>query len=268
MNNMRSLVNAIQPAIGCLAARALSHTCRRISVVYQRASAQQNLYTFNLPMHVSYRNFSDAPLTNFDDAKAARLGGSCWNCGKLVDGLSKFFCLSCGSVLPVNDSENYFTLLDTKRDFKVSLSELQEKFINFQRLLHPDKFSVKSALEREISENNSSLLNKAYFTLLKSLNRGLYMLELEGIFMGEDVSADDPEFLMEIMDLNERVADAESVDALRGIRNEVSAYVGSLTDKISDAFANDNISVAKACLISFKYYDNILEKLKERLPPS
>ena len=50
-----------------------------------------------------------------------------------------------------------------------------------QRLLHPDKFSVKSALEREISENNSSLLNKAYFTLLKSLNRGLYMLELEGM---------------------------------------------------------------------------------------
>lgn len=77
-----------------------------------------------------------------------------------------------------------------------------------QKLLHPDKFSNKSEKEKQFSEILSSLVNKAYSTLLHPLKRGLYMLELNGITISEGTDNVNAEFLMEIMEKNEEIEDA------------------------------------------------------------
>lgn len=62
--------------------------------------------------------------------------------------------------------------------------------------------------EKQISEELSSLVNKAYSTLLDPLNRGLYMLKLHNITIPEGTTSVDPEFLMDIMEINEEVESA------------------------------------------------------------
>lgn len=49
------------------------------------------------------------------------------------------------------------------------------------------------------------MINNAYKTLHTPLERGEYLLELEGIELPEDNTISDPEFLSEMMEQNEEV---------------------------------------------------------------
>lgn len=68
--------------------------------------------------------------------------------------------------------------------------------------------------EKRLSEEFSSLVNKAYFTLLNPLKRGLYMLEQHGVYVEEGTIQSSPAFLMEIMERNEDVDNAKSAEQL------------------------------------------------------
>lgn len=56
-----------------------------------------------------------------------------------------------------------------------------------------------------MSADWSSLINKAYKTLLAPIDRAVYMLELRGVKIPEDNTAVDKEFLFEMMERNEEV---------------------------------------------------------------
>jgi molecular chaperone HscB len=56
-----------------------------------------------------------------------------------------------------------------------------------------------------LSDEWSSLINKAYKILQSPLERGEYLLKLNGYELPEKNTIDDPEFLMEMMERNEQV---------------------------------------------------------------
>lgn len=60
--------------------------------------------------------------------------------------------------------------------------------------------------EKLISENYSSLVNKAYQVLQSPLKRAIHLLAIRGEKIQEDQKLENPEFLMEIMELNEEVS--------------------------------------------------------------
>jgi len=82
--------------------------------------------------------------------------------------------------------------------------------------------------EREISEQYSALVNKAYAVLLQPLARGLYMLQLHGKNV-EDTTETDPQFLADIMETNEELAMAQNPDDVRRLENANK----SMTDKLT-----------------------------------
>lgn len=63
----------------------------------------------------------------------------------------------------------------------------------------------RSNLEKNISEEYSSLLNKAYGNLQIPLKRAEYLLKLKGEEISEAATIDEPTFLMKMMNLNEEV---------------------------------------------------------------
>lgn len=63
----------------------------------------------------------------------------------------------------------------------------------------------RSSEERNISEEYSSLLNKAYSYLQTPLKRAEYLLNLKGETISESDTINEPTFLMEMMTLNEEV---------------------------------------------------------------
>ncbi|XP_048957716.1 iron-sulfur cluster co-chaperone protein HscB isoform X1 [Canis lupus dingo] len=174
---------------------------------------------------------------------AASLAGSgssqCWNCGgpggpTRGDG---FFCPQCRALQPPDPTRDYFSLMDCNRAFRVDTAKLQTRYQQLQRLVHPDFFSQRSQTEKDFSEKHSTLVNDAYKTLLAPLSRGLYLLKLHGVEIPEGTDYKmDRQFLMEIMEINEKLAEAQSEAAMKEIESIVRAKQKEMTDYVSRAF--------------------------------
>lgn len=98
---------------------------------------------------------------------------------------------------------DYFELLGLPIQLAVSSEDLQRKFYELSRKLHPDKFARKSEHERQFALDASSQLNDAYRTLRNPITRAEYVLKQQGFDMGERRSKDvPPELLEEVFELN------------------------------------------------------------------
>ena len=118
-------------------------------------------------------------------------------------------------------------------------------------------------LEKEYSAQQSASLNKAYFTLLKPLSRGLYMLSLHGHSIEESDIQAEPAFLMEIMELNEDLVEADSLEKVQEIREANSINIDKHIKLTSEAFKKEDFEEAKRHLTKLKYYSNVEDKAKE-----
>ncbi|XP_071339774.1 iron-sulfur cluster co-chaperone protein HscB [Trachinotus anak] len=191
---------------------------------------------------------------------------NCWNCEQPLDKTPAFFCMSCKVVQPPEEGASYFQIMDCDYTFTLDTQKLQRRYLQLQRSLHPDNFSQKSVKEQEYSENQSALVNKAYKTLRKPLSRGLYMLELEGMRIEEGTDAGaDAEFLMELMEINEALDEAQTPEEANKIAQETRGKLADLTEQTDAALRKGELQTAKALLAQMKYHANIEEKVKEKL---
>ncbi|XP_060067210.1 iron-sulfur cluster co-chaperone protein HscB-like [Ylistrum balloti] len=189
-------------------------------------------------------------------------GRNCWKCGRTQNGRSELFICECGIVQEVSDL-TYFQVLDIEETFDVDLKALAFTYKELQKILHPDKYSQKTEKERDLAETQSSLVNKAYMTLTKPLSRALYLLELNNQPIEESNSDVDPDFLMEIMEINEELADVDCPEALLRIQTENNQRLEGCLVEISKAFKEKNIALAKEHVIKMTYFVNVDDKIKE-----
>ncbi|XP_065548908.1 iron-sulfur cluster co-chaperone protein HscB isoform X2 [Lathamus discolor] len=123
--------------------------------------------------------------------------------------------------------------------------------------------------ERHYSEQHSSLINKAYQTLLNPLSRGIYLLELHGMEPARETDCDaDSVFLMEIMEINEKLAESKSDSILEEIDTLIKVKQEELTREVAAAFERDDLQEAKKLLAKMKYFANLKDKLKNKKIPS
>ncbi|XP_068094838.1 iron-sulfur cluster co-chaperone protein HscB [Hyperolius riggenbachi] len=191
----------------------------------------------------------------------------CWSCHTVLN-TSQLFCPSCKSLQPPDTSKDYFQILHCDRSFDVNIPELQKNYRDLQRSLHPDYFSQKSQYEQDLSDQQSSLVNKAYNTLLSPLRRGIYLLCLHGITFTEGTEGGTASpFLFEILEISERLNEANTDAEIEEIEHLVQANCQSLTENIQEAFRKDDFESAKMLLIKLKYYSNIANQVKKKIFP-
>ncbi|XP_029164772.1 iron-sulfur cluster co-chaperone protein HscB [Nylanderia fulva] len=185
----------------------------------------------------------------------------CWNCNYVYK--SELFCSKCKALQELPQNLNYFDIMGIRKNYNVINEEVHQKYRELQKMLHPDKFGNKSEKERQISENLSSLINKAYSTLMHPLKRGLYMLQLKGISISEETTNLNPEVLMEIMERNEEIENAmEDKDKIFQLTKESKEVLDTLSKQVAEAFNKEDIETATKILTRMKYYDSINNKLK------
>lgn len=189
-------------------------------------------------------------------------GRNCWKCGKNLQDIL-VFCDQCSSLQKANSTSNYFEIIGVDCAYDLNIAEVSKKYKNLQSQLHPDRFGNKTEEEKVISEEYSALVNKAYSTVINPLERGLYMLELNGFSIEEDSKEIDKLFLMEIMERNEEIENEKDVDKLRQLNIKNKESISSLMREVQEAFEKKDMKKAKDVLTKMKYYYTIDHKIKE-----
>uniref|UniRef100_A0A1I8NNR7 J domain-containing protein n=1 Tax=Stomoxys calcitrans TaxID=35570 RepID=A0A1I8NNR7_STOCA len=191
------------------------------------------------------------------------IANKCWNCKKEVP--QDMTCSHCHHLQDVNSEVNYFELLQFPQSFALETSALTKRFRQLQSVVHPDKFSNKSSREQTNSADWSSLINKAYKTLLIPIERGQYLLKLNGRQIPQDNSALDKEFLMEMMERNEEVEEANSKKELEEIHERLSGELHEKVAVLAKVFADNNLEKATSLLVEMKYLLSIQKTIKNKL---
>jgi molecular chaperone HscB len=116
-----------------------------------------------------------------------------------------------------------FDVLALAPVFDLDISELEQRYRDLQKQLHPDRFAQASAGERRTSLTRAVDVNQAYRALRDELKRGEILLaRFDRAAPGTETT--DPGLLMEVMELREALAEAKSerdVSAVKSLKSDV-----------------------------------------------
>lgn len=136
---------------------------------------------------------------------------------------------------------DFFTLLGLPRAFPLDMTELDARFRELQREVHPDRFAAADDASRRASMMLATQINAAYQTLRSPLKRATYLLELAGIDVrAESNTAMSPEFLMHQMIWREQLDEARAegdAAALAGLQADIDQAVGDAYERLAGALA-------------------------------
>ena len=133
---------------------------------------------------------------------------------------------------------NYFEFYDLSESFTLDDAIIKKKFYQLSKQYHPDFYANEDdAKQQEILEL-STLNNKAYQTLINPAKRLEYILRLHNL-VSEGAKPQLPsDFLMEMMDINERLMEVDDARELGSITGEVLAIEGDMNEKLESLTAD------------------------------
>jgi molecular chaperone HscB len=128
---------------------------------------------------------------------------------------------------------NYFEFYGIPESFQIDQSALKKKFYELSKLYHPDFYAGEDEAKKQEILELSTLNNKAYQVLNDPARRMEYILKLHDL-VSEGAKPQLPtDFLMEMMDINERLMEVDSAEELATVAAEVLAIEGDINEKLS-----------------------------------
>ncbi|MCB1850220.1 MAG: co-chaperone HscB [Gammaproteobacteria bacterium] len=129
-------------------------------------------------------------------------------------------------------SKNYFELFGLPVGYIIDKGQLAERYRELQRVVHPDRFANASEQEKRLSLQRAARINQAYHTLKDPIERGRYLLSLNGIEMDvRQETTRDSVFLMEQLELREELEAARA-------KPDPYATIAELMAEVNQRFSN------------------------------
>lgn len=117
--------------------------------------------------------------------------------------------------------------------FAQDATQLDARWKELQRQVHPDKFATQGAAAQRVAMQWSARINEAYRRLKDAQKRAAYLCELNGVpIEAENNTAMPVAFLMQQMELRERLDDASTAEELHQIEALSTALSSEMLLKI------------------------------------
>jgi molecular chaperone HscB len=162
---------------------------------------------------------------------------------------------------------NYFELFELPVSLRVDKSSLAKKYFELQKKYHPDFYTNADETDQKDSLEMSATINKALKVLQQPDETIKYVLQLKGLLEEEEKYQLPPDFLMEMMEMNEKLLEEDPAD----FRKEVAALENELYEEIREIVENyedstvttENLLKVKAYYFKKKYLHRILDRLAD-----
>lgn len=160
----------------------------------------------------------------------------------------------------------HFELFQLPITLKVDTSGLSKKYFELQRKYHPDRFGQSSEAEQEEALLVSAQINKAFKTLKDPDETIKYVLQLKGLLEEEEKYQLSPDFLMEVMELNEEL-ESGMTDAIQAkidqLKNELYATVETIITNYQEGISTEKeLLQVKEYYFKKKYLDRMVDNLE------
>jgi molecular chaperone HscB len=128
---------------------------------------------------------------------------------------------------------NYFELYKIPVSLQPNKDEVKRRFYELSREFHPDFVTQGTDDEQAEALDKSSLVNKAYKTFNDEDETIKYLLQLKSLLEEEEKYQLPPEFLMEVIELNEQLAEAKMEQETSGLSN-IKSQINNLQSEIHE----------------------------------
>ena len=158
---------------------------------------------------------------------------------------------------------NYFELFELPVSLHVDKATLPKKYFELQKKYHPDYFTQATDTEQDEALEKSSAINKALKIFKDTDSTIKYVLQLKELLAEEEKYQLPPDFLMEVMELNEALT-ADSTTVINDFEKDIYAGVQAIIEQYNDATTTTSeLLKVKEYYFKKKYLQRILDRLDD-----
>ena len=164
----------------------------------------------------------------------------------------------------------YFELFEIPVQLKVDKASLPRKYFELSRKYHPDFFVNGSGEEQTLALERSAMLNKAFKTFQNPDETIKYVLQLKGLLEEEEKYELPPDFLMEVLEINEELMElGENKNLLPNIElriTELQAEIYEPVKEIVEHYQEGSASEKELLQVKGYYYKKkYLNRIRKQL---
>ncbi len=151
----------------------------------------------------------------------------------------------------------YFELFELPVQLKVNTASLSKKFFELSRRFHPDHFAGDNEAAQEEALQKSALLNKAWKTFQNTDATIKYVLQEKGLLQEEEKYELPPDFLMEVLEINEQLMEMDETsnrDQLFSVISQLSADIYESVKKIVEDYTESAVTEKELLQVKEYYY--------------
>lgn len=163
----------------------------------------------------------------------------------------------------------YFELFKIPVQLKVNTSALSKKFFELSRKYHPDFFANDTNERQAEALEKSAILNKAWKTFQNTDATIKYVLMEKGLLEEEEKYELPPTFLMEVLDINEQIMDADDSTVSKKLQQTIDDLQATIYEPVLKIVENykDGTTTEKELLQVKEYYykKKYLDRIRQQL---
>ncbi|KAH9937696.1 uncharacterized protein B0H18DRAFT_1206488 [Fomitopsis serialis] len=178
-------------------------------------------------------------------------------------------CTKCYWISNIPAEMTYHEMLGVPYEpnpFVVDTVAIKQELRQLQTVVHPDRWVGKERVKQDAAAVMSSRVNEALHRLSNPLRRVEYILQREGYPTSESENLEDPEMLMETMEMREQIEGAESKEEIEQVRAANAQRLEETMQEVTELIGRKDWPAAKVAAIKLKYLQGIENAAEAYLP--